>query len=74
MNKSDYIKAGRDHYNHGNMRFPGRPMRHHSWQRRAFMTGYALAREAWRAKHPRGDEWAAAARRAHAYCIAMVKA
>jgi hypothetical protein len=72
MNRRDYIQAGHADYARGVMRFPGRPSRGQSWQVRAFMTGYALARENWRAKHPRGDEWAAAAKRSSAFCKAMV--
>lgn len=74
MNRSDYIQAGRADYARGVVRLPGRPSRGNSWQVRAFLTGYAMAREAWRAKHRHGDEWEAAAKRSADFCRAMVRA
>jgi hypothetical protein len=73
VNRADYIRAGRADYARGRLLFPGRPSRRDTWQQRAFLTGYAQAREEWRARNPRGDEWAAAARRMRAFCRAMVR-
>lgn len=73
MNRRDYMQAGHADYARGVMRFPGRPSRGQSWQVRAFLSGYAQARENWRAKHSRCDEWAAAFKRSNAFCKSMMR-